>query len=168
MPPFLAGDQGLTPTLQRLSRITKHEYPNYASLSQPAPPPIIDSSPLSDSGNQENVDDRGDREHANTSHILGLARLHGEIRREYERVEKFLKSDEGWESRPPLSTNAPYLIAVWDELIASRGVTAVGKIFKLPKKADGTSLVRGKIPGVSNESIKVDVVSEFGKKWTRV
>ncbi len=83
---------------------------------------------------------------------------------------KFVRSNKGWELLPPLSTNAPYLIAVWDELIASHGAIAVGKMFPLPKTTNTTHspLPNWEMLGVSNESVKVDVVSESGRKWTRI
>ncbi|KAG8719174.1 hypothetical protein FRC09_011518 [Ceratobasidium sp. 395] len=60
---------------------------------------------------------------------------------------------------PPLSTNAPYILAVWSEIIAASPVHAVGKTFNLPKEKG-----RGKDAG----SVKVDVVADEGRQWIRV
>ncbi|KAG8743297.1 hypothetical protein FRC10_012260 [Ceratobasidium sp. 414] len=60
---------------------------------------------------------------------------------------------------PPLSTNAPYILAVWSEIIAASPVHAVGKAFNLPQEKG-----RGKDPG----SVKVDVVADEGRRWIRV
>ncbi|CAE6474814.1 unnamed protein product [Rhizoctonia solani] len=60
---------------------------------------------------------------------------------------------------PPLSTNAPYILAVWSEIIAACPVQAVGKTFNLPKEKG-----RGKDAG----TVKVDVVADEGRRWIRV
>ncbi|KAF8607287.1 hypothetical protein BDV93DRAFT_553010 [Ceratobasidium sp. AG-I] len=60
---------------------------------------------------------------------------------------------------PPLSTNAPYILAVWSEIIAASPIQAVGKTFNLPKEKG-----RGKETG----SVKVDVVADEGRRWIRV
>ncbi|KAG8692621.1 hypothetical protein FRC11_003480, partial [Ceratobasidium sp. 423] len=60
---------------------------------------------------------------------------------------------------PPLSTNAPYILAVWCEIIAASPVQAIGKTFDLPKEKG-----RGKDAG----TVKVDVVADEGKRWIRV
>ena len=84
--PILAGHQGLPSILQRLARIVEHEYPRFISISLPLPPPIIDLSLLNnpldhDNHNHEDLENK-------TNHIFGLAKLYGEIRREYDRIEK--------------------------------------------------------------------------------
>lgn len=60
---------------------------------------------------------------------------------------------------PPLSTNAPYLLAVWSEILAAAQVQAVGKTFNLPKEKG-----RAKDAG----TVKVDVVADEGRRWIRV
>ncbi|KAF8717434.1 hypothetical protein RHS02_09601, partial [Rhizoctonia solani] len=60
---------------------------------------------------------------------------------------------------PPLSTNAPYILAVWSEIVAACPVQAIGKTFNLPKEKG-----RGKDAG----TVKVDVVADEGRRWIRV
>ncbi|KAJ1301063.1 hypothetical protein OPQ81_003481 [Rhizoctonia solani] len=60
---------------------------------------------------------------------------------------------------PPLSTNAPYILAVWCEIIAASPVQAIGKTFNLPREKG-----RGKDAG----TVKVDVVADEGRQWIRV
>ncbi|QRW13467.1 hypothetical protein RhiLY_12466 [Ceratobasidium sp. AG-Ba] len=60
---------------------------------------------------------------------------------------------------PPLSTNAPYILAVWSEIIAASPVHAVGKTFNLPKE---------KGQNKDAASVKVDVVADEGRRWIRV
>ncbi|KAH7337676.1 hypothetical protein B0J17DRAFT_718426 [Rhizoctonia solani] len=60
---------------------------------------------------------------------------------------------------PPLSTNAPYILAVWSEIIAACPVQAVGKTFNLPREKG-----QGKDAG----TVKVDVVADEGRQWIRV
>ncbi|EUC61276.1 response regulator receiver domain protein [Rhizoctonia solani AG-3 Rhs1AP] len=60
---------------------------------------------------------------------------------------------------PPLSTNAPYILAVWSEIIAACPIQAVGRTFNLPKEKG-----RGK----DAATVKVDVVADEGRRWIRV
>lgn len=71
------------------------------------------------------------------------------------------------EEIPPLSTNAPYLVAVWNEILAApppvvgiwstfpdtEGRSAVTEIGKKKQKA---------------QDVKVDVVADGGFSWIRV
>jgi hypothetical protein len=70
-------------------------------------------------------------------------------------------------SLPALSTNAPYLLAVWDEVVASRNVVAVCKTFPIVSKAQNSLSTGSKDEGGKAE-VKVDVVSENGRKWSRI
>ena len=65
------------------------------------------------------------------------------------------------------STNAPYLIAVWNELVrAPQPVIAVDKTFK-PKVTEKQK--HGSIKAVRRDvGTKVDVVAESGRGWIRV
>lgn len=66
---------------------------------------------------------------------------------------------------PALSTNAPYLISVWNEVLyAPPPIVTIGRSF--PDAPRPTNIARResrKSPGV-----KVDVVADGGKRWIRV
>ena len=70
---------------------------------------------------------------------------------------------------PPI--NAPYIIAVWNEIIkASAPLLAIGRMFPV-KSATAESHV--KVPRKSKpvtrlEEVKVDVVADNGRSWIRV
>lgn len=80
--------------------------------------------------------------------------------------------NKDWRSLPTLSTNAPYLLAVWDEIIASRAVLSVCKTFNLPASTRIKDINGGPKKSSSNTKqdvgVKVDVISEDGRKWTRI
>ncbi|KDN46589.1 hypothetical protein RSAG8_04242, partial [Rhizoctonia solani AG-8 WAC10335] len=62
---------------------------------------------------------------------------------------------------PPLSTNAPYILAVWGEITAACPVQAIGKTLNLLKEKG-----RGKDKDAA--TVKVDVVADEGRRWIRV
>ncbi|KAF9034668.1 hypothetical protein BDZ89DRAFT_1062394 [Hymenopellis radicata] len=66
-------------------------------------------------------------------HISGLKKLKDTIKIDLDALDRFLQSPTS-STVPPLSTNAPYLIAVWNEVLAAQhngGVKAVFKSFLL-------------------------------------
>lgn len=78
-------------------------------------------------------------------------------------VEQFLaRSDHERE----LSTNAPYFVAVWNEILsAPPPIVAVGKVFEPLDHSGKRKSAAGSVrPG----GIKVDVVADEGRKWIRV
>lgn len=67
---------------------------------------------------------------------------------------------------PSLSTNAPYLVSVWNEMVlAPPPVTAIWSTYLESGKPRPVPRRRGtpKMIGV-----KVDVVADEGKRWIRV
>ncbi|KAJ3575707.1 hypothetical protein NP233_g910 [Leucocoprinus birnbaumii] len=126
-------------------------------------PPILDSS-LENSA--ESSEDSSPWTHQDQ--IPGLRQLRESIRLDLDVLDKFL-DDEASSSLPPLSTNAPYLIAVWNELICAKSpVVSVFKMFDI-----GGSVSQGKTSGKrsgkkASVGVKVDVVAENGRRWIRV
>ncbi|OBZ76717.1 hypothetical protein A0H81_03223 [Grifola frondosa] len=122
-----------------------------------AKPPILDSSiDLSGDVNED--------AHNRQESVQGLRALRDSVRRDLDVLEKFL-ADPACASLPALSTNAPYLISVWNEVLhASPPVTTIWRTF-FQNDLQSSPRRRGfrKPSGV-----KVDVIAEGGKRWIRV
>ena len=75
------------------------------------------------------------------------------------------------EELPPLSTNAPYLVAVWDEvLVAPPPVVGIWSSFPDP---EGHPVSSDDAPETDKrkrkaQEVKVDVVADGGLSWIRV
>ncbi|KAI0943763.1 hypothetical protein AcW1_002848 [Taiwanofungus camphoratus] len=121
-------------------------------------PPILDSS--FDLNGAPEIHERCLQQES----VPGLRALRDTVGRDLGVLEKFL-ADERCALLPPLSTNAPYLIAVWDEvLLAPPPIVSVCQTFHetsepamLPKR--GSRRPSG---------VKVDVVADSGRRWIRV
>ena len=79
-------------------------------------------------------------------------------------------TDPGNEELPPLSTNAPYLVAVWDEvLVAPPPVVGIWSTFPDPGRSipnnDGPETGKRERKG---QDVKIDVVAGGGLSWVRV
>ena len=80
-------------------------------------------------------------------------------------------TDPGNEELPPLSTNAPYLVAVWDEVLAAPPpVVGIWGAFPDP---GGRSIPNDYAPETDKkkqkaQDVKVDVVADGGLSWIRV
>ncbi|KIM41640.1 hypothetical protein M413DRAFT_152949 [Hebeloma cylindrosporum] len=126
-----------------------------------ARPPILDSSYDSASENNE------ENQWLNQENVPGLKKLKENIKLDLGVLEKFL-DDPNCANLPALSTNAPYLIVVWNEVVCARPpIISVFKtfIFKYTTPVD-RSQKRGEQhhpPGA-----KVDVVADNGLRWIRV
>ncbi|KAG6890487.1 hypothetical protein C0992_000979 [Termitomyces sp. T32_za158] len=119
-------------------------------------PPILDSS-LDITGDE-------DGQWLQQDNVQGLKKLKDSIRIDLDLLEKFLDNPQS-AHLPPLSTNAPYLIAVWNEVIcAPAPVSAVFKSFSLSGPSGDTRQRGAQRP----PSAKVDVVADGGKRWIRV
>ncbi|KAF5340035.1 hypothetical protein D9611_012428 [Ephemerocybe angulata] len=73
--------------------------------------------------------------------------------------------------RPPLSTNAPYLISVWNELLCAPGaVMSVFKTFLFEPKGDVRMppSAQRKKTGVRPPGAMVDIVGDGGRVWIRI
>ncbi|KAJ7057044.1 hypothetical protein C8F01DRAFT_1211146 [Mycena amicta] len=110
-----------------------------------AQPPILDSS----------TDANSDSDEA----LPGLKHLKDSVRIDLDVLERFLENPD-YESLPPLSTNAAYLIAVWNEVIrAPPPLAAVLKSYPQDNSANTQS---------ASNLVKVDVVADGGCRWIRV
>lgn len=106
-----------------------------------------------------------DNESPSKGALPGLRILREEVNRECAVLERFLQNPTRSEGSPCLSANAPYLIAVWQELVYSHRPIALYRNF-FPGNCS-----QGRIPHgrkLSSRPVKVDVVSENGARWTRV
>ncbi|KAI0356935.1 hypothetical protein OH77DRAFT_1451946 [Trametes cingulata] len=122
-----------------------------------ARPPILDSS----------VDLGGDSKeefHSHQDAVHGLRALRDAVKRDLDVLEKFL-NDPRCASMPSLSTNAPYLVSVWHEVLhAPPPIVTIWRTFpEMPQPASIPRRGSRKPPGV-----KVDVVADGGKRWIRV
>ncbi|KAL6309419.1 hypothetical protein BKA93DRAFT_723582 [Sparassis latifolia] len=150
-------DPNIHPELQIL-RTELHEVHDGMARFGPtlSRPPILDSS----IGLNSKRDGAEDTKEA----VPGLRALRESVRRDLDATEKFL-SDPRCASLPPLSTNAPYLISVWNEVLLARPpILTIEKAF--PEQENHSHLRRRgsqKPPGV-----KVDVVADDGRHWIRV
>ncbi|KAI9056369.1 hypothetical protein FKP32DRAFT_1662618 [Trametes sanguinea] len=122
-----------------------------------AKPPILDSSV--DPGGGSN-----DEFHSHQDAIHGLRALREAVKRDLDVLEKFLDDPES-SAAPSLSTNAPYLVAVWNEVLhAPPPIVTIWRTFPdAPQPASIPRRGSRKPPGV-----KVDVVAAGGKRWIRV
>ncbi|KAF8062266.1 hypothetical protein FPV67DRAFT_1422151 [Lyophyllum atratum] len=147
------------PALQRL-RVRLQNIHEAISNYQPsaARPPILDSS--LDIGTDANDDGQWLQQ----ENIQGQKKLRDSVKIDLDVLEKFLNDPQSVHL-PPLSTNAPYLIAVWNEVLcAPPQVEAVFKSMPLAgPSADPRQRGAQRAPAV-----KVDVVAENGKRWIRV
>ncbi|KAF5384325.1 hypothetical protein D9615_003311 [Tricholomella constricta] len=147
------------PVLQNLRIRLKdiHEaISNYQPLS--ARPPILDSS--LDNGTDTNEDGQWLQQ----ENIQGLKKLRDSVKIDLDVLKKFL-DDPQCAHLPPLSTNAPYLIAVWNEVLCAPA--QVDSIFKsIP--ISGPSVDPRQRGTKRPPAVKVDVVADNGKRWIRV
>ncbi|KAJ7625009.1 hypothetical protein DFH06DRAFT_745683 [Mycena polygramma] len=119
-------------------------------------PPILDSSTEAITG-QDSTDDGQWLQQEN---IPGLKQLRDSVKIDLDVLERFL-DDPKSANLPPLSTNAPYLISVYNEvLLAPPSIVSILKSFPAPADAlDDTQKAT---------SVKVDVVADSGRQWIRV
>lgn len=124
-----------------------------------AKPPVLDCS--FDAMSQRESADVGISSHES---VPGLRALRDSVRQDLDVMEKFL-DDPNCASLPPLSTNAPYLISVWNEVIvAPPPVTAIWRTYVDGKEA----IARRKRGSQKPPGVKVDVVADNGRRWIRV
>ncbi|KAH9030503.1 hypothetical protein EDB85DRAFT_2074286 [Lactarius pseudohatsudake] len=125
-------------------------------------PPILDSS-LDAPINQD------------SDHISGLRPLLEAVKRDLDVTKQFLAAPHA-ASLPPPSTNAPYLIAVWKEVLSSPlPIVAIGRTFSEHSKDTTTADAKGRKQALPQNSdkhksagVKVDVVADNGHTWIRV
>ncbi|TFK75634.1 hypothetical protein BDN72DRAFT_757288 [Pluteus cervinus] len=121
--------------------------------------PVIDSS-------VESATDSGDEiPWLQQENITGLKKLQDSVKTDLDLLDKFLDDPESAHLPPP-STNAPYLIAVWNELVCTSVPVSIFKSF--PLLPYEKLAFEKKRTGQKPQGTKVDIVAEDGKKWIRV
>ncbi|CAK5278123.1 unnamed protein product [Mycena citricolor] len=133
----------------------------HASLSDFRPttvrPPILDASTESLGTSDENDPDD---QWLQQDSIPGLKQLRDSIKVDVDVLKKFLE-DAKSAQQPPLSTNAPYLISVWNEVLCAPPIlVSVLRLFS--PKGPVNRKQKQKVP------VKVDVVADNGRRWIRV
>ncbi|TFK46216.1 hypothetical protein OE88DRAFT_1739668 [Heliocybe sulcata] len=109
------------------------------------------------------VDDSYEPGEERTQVILpGLAKLKESVKRDMEAIEKSLSGCSSLERKDEyrLSTNAPYLLAVWHGCLSARHpIAAVSQHFQ-----HGPGIVSNP----SEREAKVDIVANGGRDWIRI
>ncbi|KAG5644668.1 hypothetical protein DXG03_007967 [Asterophora parasitica] len=147
------------PALQHLRLKLKDIYEAISNY-QPSTsrPPILDSS--LDIATETNEDGQWLQQ----DNIQGLRKLRDSVKIDLDVLEKFL-DDPQCAYLPPLSTNAPYLIAVWNEVLCAPA--PVDSVFKSIPLAG--PVVDPRQRGTQRPpAVKVDVVANNGKYWIRI
>ncbi|PPQ73273.1 hypothetical protein CVT24_009928 [Panaeolus cyanescens] len=143
-------------------------------------PPIIDSSyealgvTVNDTNKEGEINEKG-TSWLHPEPIPGLRKLKEDIGIDLGVLEKFLDQPNS-ETLPPLSTNAPYVIAVWNEVLcAPQPVVDIFKTFlETPagNAAEETAHIAKakRVTGGKRHppAAKVDVVADGGRRWIRV
>ncbi|KAF8208271.1 hypothetical protein K438DRAFT_1574569 [Mycena galopus ATCC 62051] len=126
-------------------------------------PPILDSSTEAITCP---VDSTDDGQWLQPENIPGLKQLRDSVKIDLDVLEKFL-DDPNSANLPQLSTNAPYLIAVWNEVLcAPPSIVSILKSFPLAP-TDISSDLHSHV-AQKTISVKVDVVADSGRRWIRV
>ncbi|KAJ7084758.1 hypothetical protein C8R43DRAFT_318304 [Mycena crocata] len=120
-------------------------------------PPILDSS--------VDADPNDDGQWLRHENIPGIKKLRESIKFDIDILQKFL-SDPASEHESPISTHAPYLLAVYNEILcAPPSIVSVFKFLQL-NPSDGAD--RRERKGRRPPATKVDVVAENGRRWIRI
>ncbi|KAG2159385.1 uncharacterized protein EDB93DRAFT_1237534 [Suillus bovinus] len=123
--------------------------------------PESQHSPIIDSSGEE----PGELKPQTREVLPGLRFLRDEVKRDLQVLQKFLDDPES-SSLPPLSTNAPYLVAVWQELRQARGAVAIYRTFHTAVHPQTSR--KPKNGAAKGHGVKVDVVADNGRRWIRV
>ncbi|KAF7366638.1 hypothetical protein MSAN_00921700 [Mycena sanguinolenta] len=123
-----------------------------------ARPPVLDSS--TEAITSSSLESPDDGQWLQQENIPGLKQLKDSVKIDLDGLEKFLDDPQS-AKLPPLSTNAPYLIAVWNEVLCAPPlIVSVLKSFPSPYSNH---------PGEPKTiPVKVDVVADSGRRWIRV
>ncbi|KAF5325349.1 hypothetical protein D9619_009615 [Psilocybe cf. subviscida] len=161
--------QGPHPELQKIRRHLSQIHDGIAHFKPlTARPPICDAS-FEDAARSSEVTEENQWLHQES--VPGLRKLKESIRIDLGVLDKFL-GDPQCANLPPLSTNAPYLVAVWNEVLTAPPPTvSVFKTFPLQpasKSATDKEKFKKKNDPGHPPGVKVDVVADNGRCWIRV
>ncbi|KAF9557796.1 hypothetical protein CPC08DRAFT_764343 [Agrocybe pediades] len=128
--------------------------------------PLTARPPILDSSYDAETEDNDDNQWLRQENVPGLKKLGESIKIDLGVLEKFL-DNPNCANLPPLSTNAPYLIAVWNEVVCAPPPTvSVFKTFYMKP-----AVVHDKKARASQQQstgVKVDIVADNGRQWIRV
>ncbi|GJJ14513.1 hypothetical protein Clacol_008777 [Clathrus columnatus] len=114
--------------------------------------------------------DNGPDSSQNIDSIFGLRNFRVSVNKEIQVLEQHLTKAAQRQQRSNFSTNAPYFIAVWNEILsAPLPIIAIGKTFPFPCSFPPqiNDIKRGK-KDTNGGGVKVDVVANEGRTWIRV
>ncbi|KAJ4485228.1 hypothetical protein J3R30DRAFT_3437968 [Lentinula aciculospora] len=148
-----------------LRDLRNHLQSIHQSISHFQPP--IQRPPILDSSLQVILNPAEDTHWFQHDNIPGLKKLKESIKVDLDALDQFLHDPDS-SNLQPLSTNAPYLIAVWNEVICARApVLCLFKSFQ----AAGKDVSDNRAPSNHAPRIqgtKVDVVADCGRQWIRL
>ncbi|KAJ7678429.1 hypothetical protein B0H14DRAFT_972434 [Mycena olivaceomarginata] len=130
-------------------------------------PPILDSSTEAITGSLDS-ESTEDVQWLQQESIPGVKQLRDSVKIDLDALEKFL-DDPNSANLPKLSTNAPYLIAVWNEVLCGPvSIVSILKSFPLAPTDHPSNRSQRQRPAQKINSVKVDVVADSGRRWIRV
>ncbi|KAK7037794.1 hypothetical protein VNI00_010755 [Paramarasmius palmivorus] len=157
-----------------LRQLRTHLQSIHDSITHFQPP--VKRPPILDSALEVIQNPNEDTHWLQHENIPGLKKLRETIKVDLDILEKFLEDPDS-AHLPPLSTNAPYLIAVWNEVLcAPQPVACVFKGFSMvpPEpgtKPSSTEAKKQRAAEANQQRIpeaKVDVVADHRRRWIRV
>ncbi|KAJ7762290.1 hypothetical protein DFH07DRAFT_813786 [Mycena maculata] len=120
-------------------------------------PPILDSS--------VDADPNDDGQWLRHENIPGVKKLRESIKFDIDLLAKFL-SDPASEHEQPISTHAPYLLAVYNEILCAP--PSIVSVFKFVQLNPSNGADRRERKGRRPPSTKIDVVADNGRRWIRI
>ncbi|KAJ6505927.1 hypothetical protein DFH09DRAFT_943585 [Mycena vulgaris] len=119
-------------------------------------PPILDSS--------VDADPNDDGQWLRHENIPGIKKLRESIKFDIDLLEKARLFP--LQHEPPISTHAPYLLAVYNEILCAP--PSLVSVFKFLQLNPSDGLDRRERKGRRPPSTKVDVVADNGRRWIRI
>ncbi|KAH7881658.1 uncharacterized protein C8R40DRAFT_1031760 [Lentinula edodes] len=153
----------VSPSHPELRSLHSHLLSIHDSISHFQPP--VKRPPILDSSLEVIQNPAEDTHWLQHDNIPGLKKLKESIKVDLDALDKFL-DDPDSSNLPSLSTNAPYLIAVWNEVLCARApVICVFKSFFVTAEDAGNNKPN---QGPRTQGTKVDVVADCGRQWIRI
>ncbi|KAJ3904627.1 hypothetical protein F5879DRAFT_954119 [Lentinula edodes] len=153
----------VSPSHPELRSLHSHLLSIHDSISHFQPP--VKRPPILDSSLEVIQNPAEDTHWLQHDNIPGLKKLKESIKVDLDALDKFLDDPDSG-NLPSLSTNAPYLIAVWNEVLCARApVICVFKSFFVTAEDAGNNKPN---QAPRTQGTKVDVVADCGRQWIRI